>query len=152
MNERVGLRSVRIDLAMSSWFGLHACVVFNPQGEPCEVCPSLPTDLANTVALQGKRGPKGEPGSPGVGQSGPPVSSGPRRRVSLQCLIIWQTYCISYHSEGRSDFCLPQGDVFVFLYFLFFFFFCRSSSRETPDILSKVYSCRKVILETKKII
>lgn len=44
------------------------------QGEPCEVCPALPADLGNTVALQGKGGPKGETGSPGIGERGVPVS------------------------------------------------------------------------------
>lgn len=38
------------------------------------MCPVLPADLGNTVALQGKRGPKGEPGSPANGERGLPVS------------------------------------------------------------------------------
>lgn len=54
--------------------GLHVWLVFNLQGEPCEVCPVLPADLGTPAALQGKRGPKGEPGSPGVGERGLPVS------------------------------------------------------------------------------
>lgn len=50
-------------------------IFFDLQGEPCEVCPVLPADLGTPVALQGKRGPKGEPGSPGVGERGLPVSA-----------------------------------------------------------------------------
>lgn len=38
------------------------------------MCPVLPGDLGNTVVLPGKRGPKGEPGSPGNGERGLPVS------------------------------------------------------------------------------
>ncbi|KAJ8395801.1 hypothetical protein AAFF_G00028480, partial [Aldrovandia affinis] len=37
------------------------------KGDPCEVCPVLPTDGGNTVVLEGKPGPKGEPGVPGIG-------------------------------------------------------------------------------------
>lgn len=44
----------------------------------------LATDSGNTVALQGKPGPKGEPGSPGTGESGVPVSS----TVSNHCQIV----------------------------------------------------------------
>lgn len=62
--------------------GLHIWLVFNLQGEPCEVCPMLPADLGTPVALQGKRGPKGEPGSPGVGERGLPVSG----TLKCQCL------------------------------------------------------------------
>lgn len=50
-------------------------VVFNLQGDPCEVCPVLPADMGNTVALQGKPGLKGEPGLPGLGERGRPVST-----------------------------------------------------------------------------
>lgn len=52
-----------------------ADLVFNPQGDPCEVCPVLPADMGNTVALQGKPGLKGEPGLPGMAERGLPVST-----------------------------------------------------------------------------
>lgn len=44
------------------------------QGEPCEVCPSIPKGFQDMIALQGKSGPKGEPGAPGRGEPGLPVS------------------------------------------------------------------------------
>lgn len=37
----------------------------------------LPADNGNTVALQGKPGLKGEPGLPGIGERGLPVSTAP---------------------------------------------------------------------------
>lgn len=45
------------------------------KGEPCEVCPVLPKDSRETTVLQGKPGPKGEPGTPGKRDQGLPVSS-----------------------------------------------------------------------------
>lgn len=46
------------------------------QGDPCEPCPVVSSDsTGNTVAFQSKQGPKGEPGAPGKGEQGPPVSS-----------------------------------------------------------------------------
>lgn len=39
------------------------------------MCPVSSADLSNTVALQGKPGPKGEPGPPGTGERGLPVSA-----------------------------------------------------------------------------
>uniref|UniRef100_A0A8C0GPK0 Collagen alpha-1(XVI) chain n=1 Tax=Chelonoidis abingdonii TaxID=106734 RepID=A0A8C0GPK0_CHEAB len=36
-----------------------------PQGDPCEVCPSIPEGMTHAVGLPGKPGPKGEPGVPG---------------------------------------------------------------------------------------
>lgn len=35
----------------------------------------LPADMGNTAALQGKPGLKGEPGLPGIGERGLPVST-----------------------------------------------------------------------------
>lgn len=35
----------------------------------------LPADMGNSVALQGKPGLKGEPGLPGIGERGLPVST-----------------------------------------------------------------------------
>lgn len=35
----------------------------------------LPKDLSEITVLQGKLGPKGEPGAPGKGEQGLPVSS-----------------------------------------------------------------------------
>jgi len=49
--------------------------MFHPQGDACEVCPVLPADMGNTVALQGKPGPRGEAGLPGIGERGVPVST-----------------------------------------------------------------------------
>lgn len=59
----------------------HIWILSDLQGEPCEVCPVLPVDLGTPVALQGKRGPKGEPGSPGVGETGLPVSATVKRQL-----------------------------------------------------------------------
>lgn len=40
--------------------------------------------MGNTVALQGKPGPKGDTGLPGIGERGLPVST----TVSLQCQTV----------------------------------------------------------------
>lgn len=90
----------------------HIWILFDLQGEPCEVCPVLPADPGAPVALQGKRGPKGEPGSPGVGERGLPVSATLKRQlfssrdacrgsalVNLQLEFqLWRGYIIPYHS------------------------------------------------------
>lgn len=42
------------------------CFPFSlPQGDPCEVCPTIPEGLVDAIGLPGKPGPKGEPGAPG---------------------------------------------------------------------------------------
>ena len=43
------------------------------------MCPVLSGDLDNMVTLQGKAGPKGEPGLPGRGDPGLPVSTALRQ-------------------------------------------------------------------------
>lgn len=51
------------------WFHLISFLKTIPnfffQGDPCEVCPTIPEGLANAVSIPGKPGAKGEPGPPG---------------------------------------------------------------------------------------
>lgn len=35
------------------------------QGEPCEVCPSVPEGMLGAVGIPGQPGARGEPGAPG---------------------------------------------------------------------------------------
>lgn len=49
---------------------------YNPQGDSCGVCPSLNPDAVEVAAApQGQPGIKGEPGLPGTGERGLPVSA-----------------------------------------------------------------------------
>lgn len=50
------------------------------------MCPVVSGESGNTVALQGKPGPKGEPGVPGKSDQGPPVSTS------------WGTVFIVFHT------------------------------------------------------
>lgn len=54
---------------------VEANLCFNPQGDSCGVCPSLNPDAGDAVAPRGEPGIKGEPGLPGTGERGLPVSA-----------------------------------------------------------------------------
>lgn len=47
------------------------------------MCPVLGAGGDDTVAVQGKPGPKGEPGLPGIGEKGSPVSAAVKMDVKL---------------------------------------------------------------------
>lgn len=54
---------------------VEADLCFNPQGDSCGACPSLNPGAGDAAALRGEPGIKGEPGLPGMGERGLPVSA-----------------------------------------------------------------------------
>lgn len=132
----------------------YVCHAFGLQGEPCEVCPVLPADLGNTVALPGKRGPKGEPGSPGIGERGLPVSP-TLWTLALPAVEVlfdmwWSCWggltsgCdskynghifFSYRSHGRCDTSLYLGVVFVCLFYILVAKQLKEKARYTVKLL-----------------
>lgn len=75
------------------------------QGEPCELCPTLSEDMVNTVALHGKPGKKGEPGTAGIGEPGPRVRREPSFFVKSECFSgVWGIVAaIRYHFRAKGN-------------------------------------------------
>lgn len=96
------------------------------------MCPVLPADMGNTVALQG---PKGEAGSPGIGERGLPVST---VAAGIDCEVVILLFLISPRECVAFSFTLGS-------YWPFFKIpaVLQQLQERKSDMLSKVYSHKK---------